>query len=76
MFVLCYVFKMSVETNKHLLTVVPIALVTSRQTKYAWGSQLFSSKKICTHELTPYLHFNQKSLLLKFYKATQQQGER
>lgn len=32
--------------------------------------------KICTYELTPYLHFNQMSLLLKFYKATQQQGER
>lgn len=35
-----------------------------------------SPAKIYTYELTPYLHLDQMSLLLKFYKATQQQGER
>lgn len=35
-----------------------------------------SPETIYTYEPTPYLHFNQMSLLLKFYKATQQQGER
>lgn len=77
MFVLCYILKMSVETNKHpFLTVASIGLETSRQTKYTWVSQTVLQKKIYTYELTPYLYFNQVSLLLKFYKATQQQGER
>lgn len=46
MFVLCYILKMSVETNKHLLrTIVSIGLETSRQTKYTWGSQTVLQQK-------------------------------
>lgn len=68
---------MSVETNKHPdVAVESIGLERSRQTQIHVGFINCSPAKTYTYELTPYLHFNQMSLLLKFYKATQQQGER
>lgn len=86
MFALCYILEMSVETSKHpLLRALPYGTTTSGSICKSWNRQTgqihmgftnHSPAKICIYELTSYLHFNQMSLLLKFYKATQQQGER
>lgn len=46
MFVLCYVLRMSMETNKHpLLTVASLDLETRRHTKYTWASQTVLQQK-------------------------------